>query len=258
MEWLEGRALLSVVSIEMMPPDFQEGTVWPASGLGEVATFTTNDGGEPYQYNVTINWGDGTAPTSASVNYDAAYDPTSNPLFDINSAHTYRNAGDYSITVSIQDSVDDTSAATTPDEGEVTVAPQALTPDNPQPPVDAVVGTALNNVPVATFTSGNSQALPSDFAATISFVAGHGGRGFRRRLLRGGEPHLHQRPGGRISDRDRHRPHGDRLFADRQQHAEDHAGGAGADADDGHRVGRLDRIGRVGHPRGHGRRHLHR
>ncbi len=160
----------------MITPQFQEGTAWPGAssddgpepGLGEIATFTTDDGGYPSQYNVTINWGDGTASSSGTVIDDPA-SPNEEGLYvyDIYSAHTYRNAGDDTIMVSIQDSVDDTTAATTPNEGQVTVAPQTLTPANPQPTVNAVVGTPLNDVGVATFQSANPEALPSDFTATI-------------------------------------------------------------------------------------------
>jgi hypothetical protein len=181
MELLEGRTLLSVQSISMESPAFQEGTAWPGAssddgpepGLGEIATFTTDDDGYPQQYNVTINWGDGTAPSSGTI-IDDPDSPNQSGLYvyDIYSAHTYSNAGNYTIMVSIQDSVDDTSASTTPNEGQVTVSPQALSPANPQPSVNAIVGTPLNNADVATFTSANPDAVPADFAATISWGDG--------------------------------------------------------------------------------------
>ena len=181
MELLEERALLSVQSISMITPQFLEGTAWPGAssddgsetGLGEIAKFTTDDGGLPGSYSVTINWGDGTASSSGTVIDDPA-SPNNEGLgvYDIDSAHMYRNAGTYTIMVSIQDYMTDTSASTMPNEGQVTVAPLALTAANSQPTVNAVVGTPLNNVDVATFQIANPEALPSDFTATINWGDG--------------------------------------------------------------------------------------
>ncbi len=174
-EPVESRVLLSVSSITIQSPSFQEGTAWPSSGLAEIATFTANDNGTPNQYAVTINWGDGTAPSSALVvedPIDSSSPPPSPLVYDINSAHTYRNAGDYTIAISIHDSVDATDASTTPNEGQVVVAAQTLSPATIQPTLQAVVGTALNGAEVASFTSANPMALPGDFNASIGWGDG--------------------------------------------------------------------------------------
>lgn len=165
-EGLEARTLLSVTSITAPYPNppttpVVEGTQWS----GQIANFTTNDGGLPYQYNVMVNWGDGTSPSPGTVTVDG-----SNPsLYDVAASHTYRNAASYAVTISIQDSVDDTNAAGT---GQLSVAPEPLSPTATQPSVVTTQNQSLTNVDVATFTDMNPLALPSDFTASIDWGDG--------------------------------------------------------------------------------------
>ncbi len=165
-ELLEARSLLAVVSITAPYPNppttpFVEGTSWSS----QIANFTTNDGGLPSQYNVLVDWGDGTSPSPATVTTDVS----NSSLYDVAATHTYRNAGTYSVTISIQDSVDDTNAAGT---GQIQVMAQTLTPTASQPTVSTTQGASLVNVDVATFTDANPLALPSDFTATIDWGDG--------------------------------------------------------------------------------------
>ncbi len=165
-EGLEARTLLSVTSITAPYPNppatpVVEGTQWS----GQIANFTTNDGGLPYQYNVMVNWGDGTSPSPGTVTVDS-----SNPsLYDVAARHTYRNAASYTVTIAIQDSVDSTNAAGT---GQIQVAPEPLSPTATQPTVVTTQGSGLSNIDVATFTDLNSLALPSDFTASIDWGDG--------------------------------------------------------------------------------------
>jgi hypothetical protein len=119
-----------------------------------LATFTDADpNATAANFTATIAWGDGTTSPGTV---------TGSGTFSVLGAHTYTNAGTFSVTVSILDSGG--SSATVTDTatvmGEVTAQPATLTPTE---------ATALSNVTVVTFTG----LASTTYTADIDWGDGH-------------------------------------------------------------------------------------
>jgi hypothetical protein len=110
-------------------------------------------------YTVTIKWGDNTTSTgTVTANGGGA--------FTISGSHTYANNGSYTVEVDVSDK--DGTTAATDTTGMIADAP--LFADGI--PVTAVEGKSFT-APVATFSSGDPNASPGDFTATIDWGDGH-------------------------------------------------------------------------------------
>lgn len=136
-------------------PDAVEGIGFTAA----VGTFTdANPGGTIADFTATVNWGDGnTSPGTVSG-------PTGGP-FTVTAAHTYREEGNYPLTVDV---VDDGGAATTL-TGAATVADAPIAAaGNP----NLLSTNPLTNIAVATFTDANPGGPVGDFTATIDWGDG--------------------------------------------------------------------------------------
>src|SRR5439155_11017866 len=64
-----------------------------------VAQFTADPTAPANQYEVTINWGDGTLPSAGA----AARAPMNPALFNVTGSHTYDSPGTFTITVTVRD-----------------------------------------------------------------------------------------------------------------------------------------------------------
>jgi hypothetical protein len=128
-----------------------------------LATFTDSDPTQvPSDFVVTVDWGDGSAPTAGTV-------VGGNGAFTVTGAHAYAEEGNYTVTVTINQRaignlpVTATSTAVVP-ETDLTVTAS---------PISAVVGTPFTGT-VATFTDPGSTDPASDFTAVIDYGDGSG------------------------------------------------------------------------------------
>lgn len=133
---------------------------------GTVATFTdANPLAQAGDFTATIDWGDGTTPTSGTV----AAAPGGG--FQVSGSHTYTTGDGATITVTIADSTAKGVAYSTV---QVT-QPAPPTPEtlslSPVSTIAANAGKTFSGV-VATFTDSNPAAVPSDFTATIDWGDG--------------------------------------------------------------------------------------
>lgn len=148
-------ALANVVGIP--PVTIPEGV----SASGYVATFVDPGGAEPNaadptgtiadHYSATIDWGDGTAPTAATINYQAG-------TFFVVGSHGYGEEGNYIITATVDHEGLAPQTATTP----VTVTDQNVVATGGFA-LSAVEGAAIPTQTVATFTDpAGAEPNPSD------------------------------------------------------------------------------------------------
>ena len=114
--------------------------------------------GSPSDYAATVDWGDGTASTVGTTGRNAAL-----AGFDVTSAHTYREEGTYTITVSVSD-IDTAIFNSTTTTRTVVVgdAPLAATGR------DANTTNPFNGT-LASFTDANPNGTADDFSATIDW-----------------------------------------------------------------------------------------
>jgi cyclophilin family peptidyl-prolyl cis-trans isomerase len=135
-----------------------------------VATFTDADTGAlPSDFQVSINWGDGTALDTTSGQVTGT-----NGHYTVKGTHTYAEAGQYSALVTVTDvhtsagSGTDQGGAMTQATSTATVADAALTVQ-PGSGISATVGKPLSGVVVATFTDANPSTQSTDYVATIDW-----------------------------------------------------------------------------------------
>ena len=172
-----------------------------------VATFTdANPNAAVGDFTATINWGDGHTSTGAVTE--------NNGVFSVAGTHTYAEAGNDPISVTIADVGGSTATAT----NTATVADAALTPT--AMPISATEGAPITAT-VATFTDANPNAAVGDFTATINWGDGHTSTGAvtenERCLL--GRRHARLCGGGQRSDQ-RHDQRRWRQHGDRDQHGD--------------------------------------
>jgi hypothetical protein len=123
---------------------------------GEVASFT--DSTPHTSYTVSIDWGDGSQPTSGTAACRAPCTPGARPPeYAASGSHTYSAAGSYAVTVTITDDVDhDTAEA--PSHADVKPAP-------PPPPVASVAG--------ASTAEGDSGTHGLTFSVSLDHATDH-------------------------------------------------------------------------------------
>lgn len=143
----------------------------PASGV-TVGGFTDPDlTAGAGDFRVSINWGDGTPPDTATGQVTG-----SNGYFSVAGTHTYKEAGTYPVRVAVTDahqagtSGGDNGGATATLTATAVVADVPLTAGQPVT-VTGTAGSALGGV-VATFTDANAGAPASDFTARIDWGDG--------------------------------------------------------------------------------------
>ena len=132
-----------------------EGT--PISGI--VATFTdANTGAAASDFSATVDWGDGSAPTSATVTLDGDH-------FDVNAGYTYGSPGPFTATVKIVDA----SGSTASPQVNVDVADAPLS--SSAATISAAPGVAFSGA-VGGFSDANTGVTADDFIAAIDWGDG--------------------------------------------------------------------------------------
>jgi streptogramin lyase/PKD repeat protein len=126
---------------------------------------------------VTVDWGDGSAPTAVSLSPSG---PVQNPplpgpvIDDIYGTHAYAQAGTYTVKIFAQDNQGDLIEATTTAQvsaGVLTLTPPENSPSSPagQP---VTVGQPISSLPLAMIAAPNAADPASDFTATINWGDG--------------------------------------------------------------------------------------
>jgi hypothetical protein len=128
-----------------------------------VATFIDNSGVPLSSYSATIDWGDGSITSGTVV-------PGNAPgTFLILGSHTYINAGDYTLTVSVSNG----NSTLGPVSGPVVVADAPL--QGFAQALNTVTAGYVSNALVAVFTDTDSTLrAPSNYTATITWNEGYG------------------------------------------------------------------------------------
>jgi hypothetical protein len=140
---------------------------------GTVGSFqTTNPYATSANFTASINWGDGTAPTSGTVS-SSFYDS-----FNVVGQHSYATVGTFPITITVtspggQTTIINSTAVTT--ALPISVFPVVVTGDAGQPIVGATVATFLN--PYTTDTANAFRAVITwgDGNTTVGTVTDQGG-----------------------------------------------------------------------------------
>ena len=129
-----------------------------------VATFVDSEAGTVVgDYSATVNWGDGTAPTTGTITFG-------NGHYSVAGTHTYADEGVYTITATVQDTLGTTSSNT----ATAKIRDAALT--------SAGVNVSINegapfSGSIATFNDANAGAHAADFTAVIQWGDGTSGNG---------------------------------------------------------------------------------
>jgi Legume lectin domain len=134
----------------------------PIDGV-TVATFADPSGAEPpSNYLASISWGDGSSSPGAIAG------PNGSGVFAVTGNHTYRDDGQFSITVSISHD----TASTVKASSTARIADSPLTATGV--PVNGPEAKALNNITVASFidTGGPETPTSAHYAATIDWGDG--------------------------------------------------------------------------------------
>jgi hypothetical protein len=151
------------------------------SFTGSVATFTDPGGPEllpagtpdPEDYVATISWGDGTAPTTGTITFDAG-----TGIFTVSGTHTYTGEGHYTVTTTLvhagEDATTGIPSSTTVTTSSAAVIDPSVIASVAPPPFGGVEGTVPVVQPVATFTDpGGAEGLVF-YSATIDWGDGTG------------------------------------------------------------------------------------
>ncbi len=150
------------VSVSAVPLNMSATTILSVEGApfsGGVASFSDPVATDPVSsYTATIDWGDGTAPTSGTITLSGI-------TFTVSGAHTYAEEGEYLLTIEVADEDGSTGVATS----------VALVADAPLiatgVPVSAVPETLFTG-PVARFRDLNPAAPLSDFTVVVDWGDG--------------------------------------------------------------------------------------
>jgi hypothetical protein len=131
----------------------------PATGSALVLVATFLDTGTPgaaSSYSATIDWGDGTTPSSATITSQGTANGT---VFSVLGSHTYAETGTYAVDVTITKTA---SGAVAIASGQAVIADAALTPSPIQPTVSTIEDVPFSGV-VARFDDGNPDATATDY-----------------------------------------------------------------------------------------------
>jgi PKD repeat protein len=125
-----------------------------------VARFTDADPGRPAShYSASVNWGDGSGTSAATVSADPGGG------YDVNASHTFANPGSYTTTVAISD----------PDGSQTTAVAQTSVADAPLSSagiaINAVAGQAFP-ANLAVFTDADAGRPASHYSASVSWGDG--------------------------------------------------------------------------------------
>ncbi len=144
----------------------------------EVGTFTdANTFAAATGFTATIDWGDGTAPSIATIAADTATD-----TFDVVGTHAYALPGSYATTIVVTDAAGSTVTLS----GTAAVADPALTgvPEN----FTAVAGQNTGPIVLATIVDPDPLATVSDLTATVNWGDPGGSSVTLPVVLAGGTP----------------------------------------------------------------------
>jgi hypothetical protein len=129
---------------------------------GTVATFTdSNTANTAFDFTATIDWGDGTTPTTGTVSNNGGN-------FIINGSHTYAEDGSYSVSVTLADDQPSFLSATA--TGTATVAESDLFITPVEASIAPTEGQSFTQT--LAFFSDPSSASSSDFTASIDWGDG--------------------------------------------------------------------------------------
>jgi PKD repeat protein len=133
---------------------------------GQVASFTaSNPTDTATAFTATIDWGDGAAPSLASI---SAGNAPGEFFVSGLTPHTYADEGDYAAKVTVSRVADGSTVA---GSGTIAVRDRDILTARPAPQVDAEPNHAFSGT-IATFTDADRLSLPSDFTATIDWGDG--------------------------------------------------------------------------------------
>src|SRR5258708_882347 len=143
--------------------EFKEGVANTGVDLGQ---FFSTDVDVGIAFQVSIDWGDGTAIDNQTRTFPS-------PVFQVTGSHTYTDetvAGKPNVvTVTVTDPKDNTSALV---QDAANVVETDLLSPVAFAGCAAIENVAFSGVQVASFTSNNTDALGSDFTATINWGDG--------------------------------------------------------------------------------------
>jgi hypothetical protein len=137
-----------------------------AEVAARLAVFSDADpAGQAGDFQVTIDWGDASTPTTGLVTLD----PAGGHTFQVSASHTFAEEGSYPLTVTISD----TGGATTVATGTATIADAPPVAAAAQPAVATTEGQRFAGA-VAAFTAvvGTNPEPIADFTATIDWGDG--------------------------------------------------------------------------------------
>lgn len=127
-----------------------------------LATFVDTDQDDPNNtsWNVSVDWGDGTAPWTGHPN-------GSSSSFSVPANHTYAEPGKYTVTITITDASNTANSATATATETISEGQLSVTTTSPSP----TEGSAFSGQ-VATFTDTDLSAPASNYTATVDWGDG--------------------------------------------------------------------------------------
>ena len=157
-----------------LPYSFQTAT--GGTAFGGVLSASSDDPASAYS--VSIDWGDGSAPTAGSIAPDqprtpgpGIVDPIPLPPgtdFLVDGGHDYAMTGSYSVRITVLDTLSGSSTTAT---SQVTVIPEALSA-KPYPAVAAVAGVNSGAVTLGEFSDDNDNTQAGEYSGTIDWGDG--------------------------------------------------------------------------------------
>jgi RHS repeat-associated protein len=166
------KALLDGVSVDNLTITPHGNPVGATAGVPlsnvAVANFT-NPVASTGDFTARIDWGDGSAPASGTITGGAG-------TFNVQGSHTYASAGNYPITVTINQSATDQDGNQIAEQPvtsytTATVAAPELT-GAPLGTLTVKVGQALGDPVLATYTDPDTNDSPANMTATVSWGDG--------------------------------------------------------------------------------------
>ena len=137
--------------------------------LGTLADFEGTVAGRTYS--ATVDWGDGSAPTAATVDPMGWLDvwSTGPATFSIDGTHAYAQAGDYTVKIDVADNQGDSAETTTTVQASAPASGLILSADYVG---SAAAGGPIPAAPLASISNLAAGASASDFTATVDWGDG--------------------------------------------------------------------------------------